>query len=249
MTKEKNFFGTFFSVKTDKTKGEVGVHRALGVGAWDMFNSGTGGLIGSWLLYFLTTFGGINPGIAAVLISVRLFIDMIWAPIVAVISDNFYHFAVGRKFGRRRFFLIFCIPTSVAFTLMWIPLSEDWAWVYYLIAMIVFDFCLDLILIPWETLPAEMTEDFTQRNKMGTVRMWAAGIAQPLIALVPSIFMKILPAGEGMKASPWALFATALCWGVMGIVFTLFVYLSSWDPIHVSEERRNIILADLKDRR
>jgi Na+/melibiose symporter-like transporter len=35
----------------------------------------------------------------------------------------------------------------------------------------------------------------------------------------------------------------------MGIVFTLFVYLSSWDPIHVSEERRNIILADLKDRR
>ncbi|MDR3127828.1 MAG: MFS transporter [Bifidobacteriaceae bacterium] len=244
-----NFFRTFFSIKTDKTKGEVGIHRALGVGVWDMFNSGSGGLIGSWLLYFLTTFGGLNPGIAAVLISVRLFIDMIWAPIVAVISDNFYHFAIGRKFGRRRFFLIFTIPTSCAFVLMWIPLTASWSWLYYLIAMVVFDFCLDLILIPWETLPAEMTESFTQRNKMGTVRMWSAGLAQPLIALVPSIFMQILPAPEGMKVSPWALFATALCWGIMGILFTFFVFISSWDPIHTSKAKRDIILANLQAKR
>jgi Na+/melibiose symporter-like transporter len=212
-----------------------------------MFNSGSGGLIGSWLLYFLTTFGGVNPGVAAVIISIRLFVDMIWAPVVAVISDNFYRFAIGRKFGRRRFFMIFCIPTSIAFTLMWIPMSEGWSWLYYLVAFIVFDFFLDLILIPWETLPAEMTEDFTQRNKMGTVRMWAAGLAQPLIALVPSFFMSILPADGDLKASPYALFATGLCWGIMGIVFTLFVYISSWDPIHVSDERRDLILKNLAE--
>lgn len=245
----RTFFKEFFSPKTDKQKGLVGVQRALGVGCWDMFNSGSGGLIGSWLLYFLTTFGGVNPGVAAVLISVRLFIDMIWAPVVAVISDNFYRFALGRKFGRRRFFMIFCIPTSIAFTLMWIPVSNGWSWLYYLVSFIVFDFFLDLILIPWETLPAEMTEDYTQRNKMGTVRMWAAGLAQPLIAFVPTFFMGILPAENGLKTSPWALFATGLCWGIMGIIFTGFVYISSWDPIHVSEERRELILANLAEQR
>ncbi|MDR3191037.1 MAG: MFS transporter [Lactobacillaceae bacterium] len=247
--KKENFFKELFSFKTDKEKGIVGIHRALGVGAWDMFNSGSGGLIGSWLLYFLTAFGGVNPGIAALLISARLFIDMIWAPVVAVLSDNFYRFALGRKFGRRRFFLIFSIPTSLAFVAMWIPMAAGWSWLYYLIAFIVFDICLDLILIPWETLPAEMTEDYTQRNKMGTVRMWAAGLAQPLIALVPSFFMKMLPAEPGYTTSPYALFATALLWGVMGIVLTVAVYFSSWDPIHISAERRELILAHLAEQR
>ncbi|MGV9054130.1 hypothetical protein [Lactococcus lactis] len=95
-----NFFREFFSFKTNKAEGVIGFHRALGIGSWDIFNGGTGGLIGSWLLYFMTSFGGVNPGLAALLISARLVIDMFWAPAVAVISDNFYHFALGRKYGR-----------------------------------------------------------------------------------------------------------------------------------------------------
>ncbi len=260
MKKSDNFFKEFFSVKTDKEKGLVGIHRALGVGAWDMFNSGSSGLIGSWLLYFLTSFGGINPAVAALLISVRLFVDMIWAPVVAVISDNFYNFALGKKFGRRRIFLIFCIPTAIAFALMWVPLAainkdfQSWGWIYYLVAMIIFDISLDLILIPWDTLPAEMTEDFTQRNKMGTVRMWAAGLAQPLIAMVPTFFMNIIPLSaaeksQGITASPWALFATGSTWAVMCVVLTFFVFISSWDPILISEERRQAILDNLSEKR
>lgn len=64
-----NFFREFFSFKTNKAEGVIGFHRALGIGSWDMFNGGTGGLIGSWLLYFMTSFGGVNPGLAALLIS------------------------------------------------------------------------------------------------------------------------------------------------------------------------------------
>ena len=45
-----NFFREFFSFKTNKAEGIIGFHRALGIGSWDMFNGGTGGLIGSWLL-------------------------------------------------------------------------------------------------------------------------------------------------------------------------------------------------------
>lgn len=105
--KKTNFFREFFSFKTNKAEGVIGFHRALGIGSWDMFNGGTGGLIGSWLLYFMTSFGGVNPGLAALLISARLVIDMFWAPAVAVISDNFYRFALGRKYGCSRFFLIF----------------------------------------------------------------------------------------------------------------------------------------------
>ncbi|AEB06674.1 sugar transport symporter [Coriobacterium glomerans PW2] len=246
---KKSFFKEFFSFKTDKEKGIIGFQNALGVGAWDMFNSGTGGLVGSWLLYFLTSFGGVNPGIAAILISVRLFVDMIWAPIVAAISDDFYRFAVGRKYGRRRFFLIFSIPTSISFVLVWIPIAAGWSWLYYLLAFVLFDFCLDLIMIPWETLPAEMTEDFTQRNKMGTIRMWAGGIAQPCITIVPSIFMRLLPAADGLQTSPWALFATAVLWGIMGLILTYFVFISSWDPIFISKERREIILNNLSEQK
>ncbi|MGV7383183.1 MFS transporter, partial [Mycobacterium kansasii] len=82
-------------------------------------------------------------------------------------SDNFYRFALGRKYGRRRFFLIFAIPTSVAFAAMWIPMAGGLSWLYYLVSFILFDFCLDLVLIPWEAIPAEITSTYTQRNKMG----------------------------------------------------------------------------------
>ncbi len=40
-----NFFREFFSFKTNKAEGVIGFHRALGIGSWDMFNGGTGGLI------------------------------------------------------------------------------------------------------------------------------------------------------------------------------------------------------------
>ena len=237
-----NFFREFFSFKTNKAEGVIGFHRALGIGSWDMFNGGTGGLIGSWLLYFMTSFGGVNPGLAALLISARLVIDMFWAPAVAVISDNFYHFALGRKYGRRRFFLIFAIPTSIAFAAMWIPKAGGLSWLYYLVSFILFEFCLDLVLIPWEAIPAEITSTYTQRNKMGSIRMWASGLAQPLIAFVPTLFMKLLPAEHGMQTSAWALFATACVWGVIGIIFTLFVYFSSWDPILISKEKTELML-------
>ncbi|MCL9638537.1 MFS transporter [Lactococcus lactis] len=244
-----NFFREFFSFKTNKAEGIIGFHRALGIGSWDMFNGGTGGLIGSWLLYFMTSFGGVNPGLAALLISARLVIDMFWAPAVAVISDNFYHFALGRKYGRRRFFLIFAIPTSVAFAAMWIPMAGGLSWLYYLVSFILFDFCLDLVLIPWEAIPAEITSTYTQRNKMGSIRMWASGLAQPLIAFVPTLFMKLLPAEHGMQTSAWALFATACVWGVIGIIFTLFVYFSSWDPILISKEKTELMLRHLDEER
>lgn len=245
--KKTNFFREFFSFKTNKAEGVIGFHRALGIGSWDMFNGGTGGLIGSWLLYFMTSFGGVNPGLAALLISARLVIDMFWAPAVAVISDNFYRFALGRKYGRRRFFLIFAIPTSVAFAAMWIPMAGGLSWLYYLVSFILFDFCLDLVLIPWEAIPAEITSTYTQRNKMGSIRMWASGLAQPLIAFVPTLFMKLLPAEHGMQTSAWALFATACVWGVIGIIFTLFVYFSSWDPILISKEKTELMLRHLDE--
>ncbi|WP_257140896.1 hypothetical protein [Lactococcus lactis] len=67
-----NFFREFFSFKTNKAEGVIGFHRALGIGSWDMFNGGTGGLIGSWLLplllfqiIFITLHSAENMGVDA----------------------------------------------------------------------------------------------------------------------------------------------------------------------------------------
>ncbi len=33
-----------------------------------------------------------------------------------------------------------------------------------------------MVLIPWETLPSEMTKDFNDRTKLSTCRMFLVGI-------------------------------------------------------------------------
>jgi len=69
-----------------------------------------------------------------------------------------------------------------------------------------------------------MTEDYVQRTKMGTLRMWIAGISSSFTTIIPAYLMKRL--GDD---NPSTYFYTGIFYAVFGAVILLVCYLSTWE--------------------
>jgi oligogalacturonide transporter len=98
----------------------------LAYGANDILGAGSMAVISGWILYFYTTFCGLSATQAAAIFAIARLLDAIVSPMVGHLSDNFYRTALGRRFGRRRFFLLIAIPLVPSFALMWVGGQSFW---------------------------------------------------------------------------------------------------------------------------
>ncbi|GAA3330704.1 hypothetical protein GCM10020331_084330 [Ectobacillus funiculus] len=79
------------------------------------------------------------------------------------ITDNFHKTKLGRRFGRRKFFILAAIPLVLVYTLIWVDGFGYW---YYLLTYIIFELVYSMVLIPYDTLAAEMSNDYKIRSKI-----------------------------------------------------------------------------------
>ena len=75
-------------------------------------------MISAWVLIFYTRFCGLSAGQAALIFAVARILDAFVSPTIGHISDHFDRHALGRRFGRRRFFVLAAIPLLPSFALM-----------------------------------------------------------------------------------------------------------------------------------
>ncbi|WP_437137715.1 MFS transporter [Bacillus safensis] len=130
-------------------------------------------IIGAWMLYFFITYCGLTPVEAGSIIAIARIIDALASPLMGHITDNLGRTKLGKKFGRRRFFLLVGSPLMVIYSLLWISDMNYW---YYLTVYILLEFLAAMVLIPFETLGAEMTNDFNARTKLSTIRLIYSGL-------------------------------------------------------------------------
>src|SRR5690242_10288242 len=124
----------------------------IGYGTMDLFGGGAFAIIGAWMLYFFITYCGLTPVEAGSIIAIARIIDAIASPLMGHITDNFGRTKLGKKFGRRRFFLLVGSPLMFIYSLLWISDMNYW---YYLTVYILLEFLAAMVLIPFETLGAE----------------------------------------------------------------------------------------------
>lgn len=153
----------------------------IGYGTMDLFGGGAFAIIGAWMLYFFITYCGLTPVEAGSIIAIARIIDAIASPIMGHITDNFGRSKLGEKFGRRRFFLLVGSPLMVIYSLLWISDMNYW---YYLTVYILLEFLAAMVLIPFETLGAEMTNDFNARTKLSTIRLIYSGLGTFLATFI-----------------------------------------------------------------
>lgn len=157
-------------------------------GTGNLLGSGALAISGSWLLYFYTTFCNMPIAQATLIFSLATYLDVIMNPLMGFISDSFYKTKLGRKFGRRRFFIMIGIPLMCLYPLLWVKNMNFW---YYLCTYIMFEIVYTGVMIPYNTLPVEMTNDFAQRTYLAGSKAMFGKIANFLGAALPGLFIGI----------------------------------------------------------
>lgn len=198
-----------------KMNREITIPRGIGYGLTDLMGGGAFTIIGAWLLFFYTTYAGLSPVEAASIVGIARIVDAIVSLSIGSISDNFYKNKLGKRFGRRRFFLLIGSPLMLVYIMLWVTGMSYW---YYLACYLAFEIIAAMVLIPWETLPSEMTTSFNDRTKLSTCRMFISATGTFLATFVPAILIRFF--GENNA------YAYSLNGTIFAVLFAICIFIS-----------------------
>src|SRR5215510_12698161 len=194
---------------------QVRLGNYIAYGSNDFLGAGAMSIIGLWVTFFYTTYCGLTVAQAGIIVVTARLFDAFFSPFIGYISDHFHHTRPGKKFGRRRFFILLAIPLLPSFALMWIEGQTFW---YYLVTYCFFELVYAMEIIPYETLAAEMSPDYRTKAKFAGSRIICGQIANIAALWLPGVIVARL----GGKESA----ATFLYLGVVFSVFFVFVALA-----------------------
>lgn len=198
-----------------RTNRKITIPVSIGYGLTDIMGGGAFTVIGAWLLFFYTTFVGLSPVEAASIVAIARIVDAIVSLFMGSFTDHFYKNALGKRFGRRRFFLLIGAPLMLVYILLWVTGMNFW---FYLAVYLAFEVIAAMVLIPWETLPSEMTKDFNSRTKLSTCRMFLSASGTFLATFIPGLLI-----GYFGDHDPNAYFINGV---VFAVLFMLCVFIS-----------------------
>ena len=199
-----------------RTNRKITIPVSIGYGLTDIKGGGAFTVIGAWLLFFYTTFVGLSPVEAASIVAIARIVDAVGSLFMGSFTDHFYKNPLGKRFGRRRFFLLIGAPLMLVYILLWVTGMSFW---FYLAVYLAFEIIAAVVVIPWETLPSEMTKDFNSRTKLSTCRMFLSASGTFLATFIPGLLISHF--GEH---DPHAYFIN----GVVFAVLFMFCVFISW---------------------
>ncbi|WP_336284332.1 MFS transporter [Citrobacter arsenatis] len=210
------------------TERRVGYSIAIGYGVTDLFGGGAFAVIGTWLLFFYTTYCGLSVLEAGSIFAIARIIDAILSPVMGYITDNFGNTWPGRKFGRRRFFLLISSPLMFLYALIWLTDMNYW---YYLGTYLSIELLSAMVLVPWETLAAEMTNRFSERTRLSGVRMMCSALGGFLAVSIPGIIMQYTG-----KDNSCTYTLTGVVFAVIYCIAVFTTWACTWEAKDVREE-------------
>jgi oligogalacturonide transporter len=212
----------------------------LAYGSNDFLGAGSMAVVSGWVLIFYTKFCGLSAGQAATIFAIARILDAFTSPVIGHLSDHFGGTWLGRRFGRRRFFILAAIPLLPSFALMWLP---GQAFLYYLVTYILFEMVYAMEIIPFETLAAEMSTSYRDKTKFAGFRIFTGQIAAILAGFMPMWIIDYLG-----RDSAWTFLYMGAIFAVLFMATAGFLYAFSWerqrppaDPNETSAERVGVI--------
>ncbi|WP_176597111.1 MULTISPECIES: MFS transporter [Sphingobium] len=199
----------------------VRLRNYLAYGSNDVLGAGSMAVISGWVLIFYTQFCGLTAGQAATIFAVARILDAFASPMIGYISDHFGGTWLGRKFGRRRFFILAAIPLLPSFALMWLP---GQSFFYYLVSYVLFELVYAMEIIPFETLAAEMSTGYRTKAKFAGSRILFGQASAILAGFLPLWLINALG-----RDSADTFFYMGLIFAALFMVTAGMLYLFSWE--------------------
>ncbi|MDR3190675.1 MAG: MFS transporter [Lactobacillaceae bacterium] len=205
---------------------EINVKRGIGYGLTDLMGGGWNNIVSGVIFAYLTLTVHMDPGMAGALTGIGRIVDAIFSLFFGSITDNFYRSKLGKKFGRRHFFMVVgIIGFAVVFPMFWVPATAIFGpgkdFLYYLIVYCLMEVIIAMILIPWETLPTEMTEDYTKRTILSGSRMVISAIGTTIVFFVLAILQTL--------KDPNAYLIAGVLWTILFVVAMTISWRTTWE--------------------
>lgn len=212
------------------TPKEINVKRGVAYGLTDLMGGGWNNIVSGVIFAYLTLSVGLNPAMAGAITGVARIFDAIFSLIFGTITDGFYKTKLGKKYGRRHFWMfVGLIGFAISFLAFWVPATSIFGpghdFVYYLTVYTLTELFVGMILIPWETLPTEMTNDYNKRTILSGSRMFISATGTSLVFFILAI-LQSLPS-EAAKKNAY-LFAGIL-WTILFVVAIFISYRMTWE--------------------
>jgi oligogalacturonide transporter len=223
---------------------KIGLANYLAYGSGDFLGAGTTALTAAWLLYFYTTFCGLTPIEATFIFAMARVLDAVVSPLMGFLTDNFGSTWLGKRFGRRKFFILLGIPLVFSYSFMWVGEMSYW---YYLVTYLIFDVVYTMILVPYETLVPEMTDDFKQKTKFSGARISMAQLSAIMAAFLPGILLSYFG-----KDNAVSFFYASLVFATLCAIVLTFVWFFTWErprsewteaALRAEEEKKTLTFA------
>ena len=154
--------------------------------------------LGGLTLFFYTQLVGLDARAVSLAVSIALFIDTFWDPLVGQFSDN-----TRTPLGRRHpFIYAAALPASLFFALIYfVPLgwADEGIFIYLLAVLVLSRLFESLIEIPAAALLPELSRDYDTRTTLGSWRY-------VFLAVIGRAFAVILTYGvflRSTKAQPY----------------------------------------------
>lgn len=201
---------------------KITIMNIIGYASVNFLGGGSTVLISAWLMYFYTTMCDISAISASLIFTAARIFDAILNPVMGFITDNFYKNGLGRRFGRRRFFILLGIPSIlIVFPAMWIP---GMSLTYYFFINLLYEMVFTMVIVACVSLPAEMTRRAEDKTKLTGGKQVCGIVASTIAAFIPGLMFQMYG-----QENTTAFFMTGVVYGVMMAISLVVVWMFTFE--------------------
>lgn len=205
---------------------KMNIKAKLGYGAGDIYGGGSFLVFSLLYMNFLVVVEGLPVIATSVIILIGKLWDAVTDPICGRISDK-----TRTKFGRRRiFFLVGIIPVFFTFIMLFYSFGIENMTakiIYHTFAYMMFCTAFTIVMVPYNAILSDITDDYNERTSFTTVRMVMSGAASLFCAVLPGIIIKSTSGStNGPQQKPGYLAMAVILAAVFGLCW-LFTFLGT----------------------
>lgn len=175
----------------------------IGYGSASLADALSYQIVGTFLIFFLTTVAGISPITAGIISSVGTVWNAVFNPLMGYIADK-----VRTRYGRRRPVMMVCaVPLAILTVLLFtkVDLNTEILPVYYGAVLVLYWSFFTGFFVPYYALGMEYTVDYQERT---TLRLYASffnSIGGILAMSIPTSLVDLLERAGLSTAHAWSL--------------------------------------------
>lgn len=196
--------------------------NVIGYACINFLGGGAQALVSAWLMVFYTSMCGMEAVQAGLIFTVTRLIDAVLNPIVGYISDNFGRTKLGKRFGRRKFFVLLGAPgILILFPILW---TTGHSFTFYLGFNMLYEMMFTWVIVTGATLSSEMSTDTADKTKLIAGQQYCGVIASTIATFIPGFLFQRL--GDN---NPKAFFFTGLIYAILISISLLAVYFLTFE--------------------